>query len=317
MRLVTLEFGNEFRPGVVVGDEILDLRGCDAIVRAARLVPRDIKGILGAGPAALDLLRSIVDRVVTNKDQLRERRALVKITGAKLAAPIPNPGMILSIGANYHEHLKEMNVPAPKTPLSFFKSVASIIGTGEPIILPASNPDMVDWEGEFSVVIGRPCHRVRASEALHYIAGYTVVNDVSARDWVAPAFAAKGMMETIVAWEHNILGKFFPTFCPMGPAIVTSDEIRNPHDLHLETRLNGKVVQSTNTSDLVFNVTQIIEYYSQFLHFRPGDIITTGSPSGVGYSRNPKLFMKPGDTIEVEVQGIGILKNPVAAMGKA
>lgn len=317
MRLVTLAIGNEFRPGVVIDDEILDLRGCATILEAARLVPSEIKGILSAGRAALDLLRSIVDQVATNKERLREKQALVEITEAKLAAPIPNPGMILSIGANYHEHLKEMNTLPPKTPLGFYKSVASIIGSGEQIILPPSNPDMVDWEGEFSVVIGRPCHRVAASDALDYVAGYTIVNDVSARDWVAPAFAANGMMETIVAWEHNLLGKFFPTFCPMGPAIVTSDQIRNPHDLHIETRLNGGVVQSSNTSDLVFNIKQIIEYYSQFLQFRPGDVITTGSPSGVGYGRNPKLFMKPGDTIEVEVQGIGILKNPVAGMGRS
>ncbi len=313
MRLVTARSGPAFWPGVMIGDDILNLGGCAAVIPEARALPPDVRGILEAGDAGLALVRSIMDAAAKTGHRLRETGALAPAASVKLAAPIRNPGIILSIGANYHEHLKEMNTAAPKTPMSFYKSLGSITASGEPILLPARHPDMVDWEGEFSVVMGRPCHRVSEAEALGYVAGYTIVNDVSARDWVAPAFAAQGMMPTIVAWEHNILGKMFPTFCPMGPCIVTADEIADPHDLHLETRLNGAVVQSTSTSDLVFNVPQIISYYSQFLQFNPGDIITTGSPSGVGYGRNPKLFMKAGDVIEVEVRGIGVLRNPVAA----
>ena len=313
MRLVTLQIAGTFAPGVILGDDALDLRASAAVIPAARLVPADMKAILSAGDAGLDLLRDIIAHAPACAAQLRAIGALTPLATAKLAAPIGNPGMILSIGANYHAHLREMNATAPKTPLSFNKNVASLIGHGDDILIPPEHPDMLDWEGEFSVVIGRPCHRVRAEDALGYVAGYTIVNDVSARDWVAPAFAAAGMMDTIIAWEHNILGKMFPTFCPMGPCIVTADEIADPHDLHLETRLNGVVVQSTSTADLVFNVGQIIEHYSRFLQFRPGDVITTGSPSGVGYGRTPRLFMKAGDTIEVEVQGIGVLRNRVAA----
>jgi 2-keto-4-pentenoate hydratase/2-oxohepta-3-ene-1,7-dioic acid hydratase in catechol pathway len=205
-----------------------------------------------------------------------------------------------------------MKTPVPDKPAAFTKSVASIIGSGQAIKVPPGHPDMLDWEGEFSVVIGKPCHRVSAAAALNYVAGYTLVNDVSARDWVAPLFAATGVMGPIHAWEHNLLGKMFPTFCPMGPAIATADELLDPTNVHIETRLNGKVMQSASTDDLVFGVAELIAYYSEFYLFQPGDIITTGSPSGVGYGRTPKLFMKPGDVVEVEVKQIGVLRNPIA-----
>jgi len=244
---------------------------------------------------------------------LKSPPAAIPAKSARLLAPIQNPGMVLSCGMNYYEHLKEMKTPVPQKPAAFTKSVASIIGPGEPIVLPPSNPAMVDWEGEFSVVIGKPCHRVAAAAALDYVAGYTIVNDVSARDWVAPIFSSTGVMGPIHAWEHNLLGKMFPTFCPMGPALVTRDEVPDPNHLRLTTRLNGKTMQSANTDDLVFNVAQLIEYYSQFYRFLPGDVITTGSPSGVGYGRNPKVFMRAGDVIEVEVEHIGLLRNPVVS----
>ena len=247
-------------------------------------------------------------------ETIRRKKGLTyPLAKVKLLAPIPDPGLVLSVGMNYHEHLKEMKTPVPAKPAAFTKSVASIIGSGEPIKVPPSNPGMLDWEGEFSVVIAKPCHRVKAAQALDYVAGYTLVNDVSARDWVAPIFQAQGVMGPIHAWEHNLLGKMFPTFCPMGPCMVTKDELPDPGKVRIETRLNGKVMQSASTDDLVFGVPELIEYYSQFYLFRPGDVITTGSPSGVGYGRNPKVFMKPGDVVEVEVKEIGVLRNPVEA----
>ena len=252
--------------------------------------------------------------VVDPVDTLRRKKGLTyPVDKVKLLAPIPDPGLVLSVGMNYHEHLKEMKTPVPEKPAAFTKSVASIIGSGEAIKLPPRNAKMVDWEGEFSVVIGRPCHRVKASQALDYVAGYTLVNDVSARDWVAPIFQAQGVMGPIHAWEHNLLGKMFPTFCPMGPCMVTKDEIADPGKVRIETRLNGSVMQSASTDDLVFGVPQLIEYYSQYYLFKPGDVITTGSPSGVGYGRNPRLFMKAGNVVEVEVKEIGVLRNPVEA----
>jgi 2-keto-4-pentenoate hydratase/2-oxohepta-3-ene-1,7-dioic acid hydratase in catechol pathway len=286
MKLVTVEIDGRSRPGLVLGDDIVDLSS----------VAPDLRAILESG--RLDRLRSVEGKRIPRK-------------GAKLRAPIENPGMVLSVGMNYHQHLKEMKTPVPEKPAAFTKSVASIIGNDEPIRIPPSNPDMLDWEGEFSVVIGKACHRVKAAQALDYVAGYTIVNDVSARDWVAPIFSSTGIMGPIHAWEHNVLGKMFPTFCPMGPALATKDEVPDPDNVRIVTRLNGKVMQDANTDDFVFNVPKLIEYYSQFFLFRPGDVITTGSPSGVGFGRNPKVFMKDGDVIEVEVQGIGVLRNAV------
>ena len=295
MHLVMFAKDKQARAGVIDGEDIVDINACD------RSLPPTLKGILESGGLAR------VKKVLKSKKHRTPRRR------AKLLAPIPNPGLLLSVGMNYHEHLKEMKTPVPEKPAAFTKSVASIIASGQPILLPASNPSMVDWEGELTVVIGRACHRVSATKALDYVAGYTIVNDVSARDWVAPIFSSTGVMGPIHAWEHNLLGKMFPTFCPMGPVLATRDEVPDPDDVKITTRLNGQVMQDANTDDLVFSVPKLIEYYSQFYRFGPGDCITTGSPSGVGFGRNPKIFMKPGDVIEVEVKGIGVLSNPVAA----
>jgi 2-keto-4-pentenoate hydratase/2-oxohepta-3-ene-1,7-dioic acid hydratase in catechol pathway len=285
MKLVTFLTNSGPRTGRLDGDSIAELG-------------TSLKDILAADPL----------------ETLRRRKGLTyPLAKVRLLAPIPDPGLVLSVGMNYRAHLEEMKTPVPEKPAAFTKSVASIIGNGEPIKVPAANPGMLDWEGEFSVIMGKHCHRVKAAKALDHVAGYTLVNDVSARDWVAPVFKAQGTMGAIHAWEHNLLGKMFPTFCPMGPCMVTKDELPDPDDVRIETRLNGQVMQSASTDDLVFGVRELIEYYSQFYLFRPGDVITTGSPSGVGYGRNPKLFMKPGDVVEVEVEQIGILRNPVEA----
>jgi acylpyruvate hydrolase len=288
MKLVNFAIHGEARPGRLAGDHIIDLHA---------LAP-DLRSLLERG--LLDDARTAAGNTLLKRD-------------VKLLAPIPDPGMVLSVGMNYHEHLKEMKTPVPEKPAAFNKSVASIVGPEAPIRIPPSHPAMLDWEGEFSVVIGKPCHRVKAGQALDYVAGYTIVNDVSARDWVAPIFSAKGTMGPIHAWEHNLLGKMFPTFCPMGPVLATKEEVPDPANARLQTRLNGKLMQDACTDDLVFSVAQLIEYYSQFYLFRPGDVITTGSPSGVGYGRTPRVFMKAGDVVEVEVQGIGVLRNPIIA----
>jgi 2-keto-4-pentenoate hydratase/2-oxohepta-3-ene-1,7-dioic acid hydratase in catechol pathway len=295
MHLVMFSKNREPRAGVLDGEDIVDINACD------RSLPSTIKGLLEAN--AVSKVRAV----------LKSRKHRLPRKKAKLLAPIPNPGLLLSVGMNYHEHLKEMKTPVPEKPAAFTKSVASIIGPGQPILLPRSNRDMVDWEGEFTVVIGRAGHRIPAEKALDHVAGYTIVNDVSARDWVAPIFQSTGIMGPIHAWEHNLLGKMFPTFCPMGPALATKDEVPDPANVRIVTRLNGEVMQNANTDDLVFSVAKLIEYYSQFYRFRPGDCITTGSPSGVGFGRNPKVFMKAGDTIEVEVRGVGVLSNPIKA----
>jgi len=301
-------------PGVVVDNDVLDIAAAGAAMKAPIAVNSMLE-LLRGGDGALLALRRMVDEVrdgASLADRLRESGALVPRAKARLLAPIPNPGMILSTGLNYHAHLEEMNTPVPDRPHAFVKSSAAVIGPGAAIVLPPSNPDMVDWEGEFTDVIGRDCHAVSAAEALDHVVGYTLINDVSARDWVAPVFASQGVFGPILAWEHNLLGKQFPTFCPLGPGIVTKDELADPDDVKLETRLNGRVMQSTNTNDLVFGVAALIGYYSRFYRFRAGDLITTGSPAGVGFGRKPPIFMKNGDTIEVSAAGVGTLSNPIA-----
>jgi len=292
MKLVTVEVEGKARPGRIADDHIIDLSG----------IGPDLRSILESGG---------LDRACSAEGNK------IPLKGARLLAPIRNPALVLSVGMNYHEHLKEMKTPPPEKPAAFTKSVASIIGPGAPILIPPDNPAMVDWEGEFSVVIGKPCHRVKAAQALDYVAGYTIVNDVSARDWVAPVFSSTGIMDPIHAWEQNLLGKMFPTFCPMGPVLATKEDVPDPGNVKITTRLNGKLMQSANTDDLVFSVPELIEYYSQFYLFKPGDVITTGSPSGVGYGRNPRIFMKVGDVVEIEVEGVGILRNPVEEVANA
>jgi 2-keto-4-pentenoate hydratase/2-oxohepta-3-ene-1,7-dioic acid hydratase in catechol pathway len=295
MRLVMFSKDQQPRAGVIDGDDIVDINACD------RSLPSTLKGILEVN--GLSRVKKIIK---SEKHRVPRKRA-------KLLPPIANPGLLLSVGMNYHAHLKEMKTPVPEKPAAFTKSVASIIASGEPILLPASHPDMVDWEGELTVVIGKAGHRIPAAKALDHVAGYTIANDVSARNWVSAIFSSTGVMGPIHAWEHNLLGKMMPTFCPMGPCIATKDEVPDPANVKIVTRLNGQVMQDANTDDLVFSVVKLIEYYSQFYRFLPGDCITTGSPSGVGFGRNPKVFMKAGDTIEVEVSGIGVLSNPVKA----
>jgi acylpyruvate hydrolase len=294
LKLVTLDIGGTPHPGILLGDQVLDL--------AAAQAARSVKEILQKG--TLDAIRRLADKPPA--------AALVAASSARFLAPVPDPSMVLSTGTAYRAHLKEMNVKAPGAPGGFIKCNAAITGTGSPILLPPQAPSMVDYEGEFSCVIGRTCHNVTVDQAMDYVAGYTIINDVSARDWVPGFLNAKGSpMEVYRDASLNIMGKQFPTFCPIGPCIVTADEIPDPHDLQLTTRLNGEVMQSAHTGDLIFKLAETISYFSRWYRFLPGDVITTGSPDGVGYARKPQVFMKHGDVVEVEVGRIGILRNPV------
>jgi acylpyruvate hydrolase len=298
LKLVTIAAADGGHAGVLLGEQVLDL----SLLPAAGSLPRSIKGILEMG--ALGQVRRLADKA--------PKEALLPAASTRFLAPVPDPSIVLSTGTAYRAHLAEMKVGAPQAPGGFLKNAAAIIGTGAPIVLPRQAPDMVDYEGEFSCVIGRTCHNVTPAEAMDFVAGYTIINDVSARDWVPGFLGAKGSpMEVSRAAGLNILGKQFPTFCPIGPALVTVDEVPDPHDLHLTTRLNGKVMQSAHTGDLIFRLAETIAYFSRWYRFSPGDVITTGSPDGVGYARKPQVFMKHGDVVEVEVSRVGILRNPV------
>ncbi|MDM8525268.1 fumarylacetoacetate hydrolase family protein [Desulfococcaceae bacterium HSG8] len=219
----------------------------------------------------------------------------------KLLAPL-QPTAILCIGLNYHEHARETGAELPSHPVLFMKNPASVNHPGDPIILPRSclDPLQADYEAELAVVIGKPAKDVTASEALDYVLGYTAANDVSARRWQKHGGAGQ--------W---VRGKSFDTFCPLGPELITSDEIPDPQTLQLRCTLNNQVMQDGNTSDMIFSVARIIEFLSESTTLLPGTVILTGTPSGVGFVREPPVYLKPGDVVEISVEHIGALTSPV------
>lgn len=311
MKLLTFQKEGSERVGIMLDeDKVLDLAEAVKSLPYGGAVPESLADLLASGEGGLEHAKSYVAEARASSENLSTAGAIVSIKSLSLLPPIPRPNLILSIGMNYWKHLEEMaGTPVPKNPAAFTKVQDTLLGSGNAVTVPPQCPDMIDYEGEFCVVMGKTCHNITAADAMDYVAGYTIANDVSARDWVEEVFTAKGEFQAIHAWERNINGKQLPGFTPCGPVIVTKDEISNPHDLHMETRLNGKVMQSTRTDDMVFKIQDIIAYYSQWYRFSPGDIITTGSPAGVGFGRDPKVFMKAGDLVEVEVEGIGILSN--------
>jgi 2-keto-4-pentenoate hydratase/2-oxohepta-3-ene-1,7-dioic acid hydratase in catechol pathway len=212
-------------------------------------------------------------------------------------APIINPGKIIAVGLNYRKHAAEAGVEVPGQPILFSKFSTAIVGPGAPITLPELSEE-VDLEAELAVVIGRECRGVKSAEALEYVFGYTCLNDVSARD----------IQRLDGQWTR---AKSFDSFCPIGPWIVTSDEIPDPQALGIRSLLNGLVMQDAATSSMVFSVAELIAFAAEAITLMPGDIIATGTPDGVGVGRNPPVFLRPGDVVRVEIGGIGVLENPV------
>lgn len=223
-----------------------------------------------------------------------------KIQAYRLLAPV-QPADILCIGLNYRKHAEEGKQPIPEFPVVFMKNTGAVQHPGEPIVLPRKlRSDAVDYECELAVVIGKPCRNATRYTALDYVLGYTCANDVSARDWQ-------------MKWGGGqwCRGKTFATFCPLGPCLVTVDEIPDPNQLAIRTVLNGQIMQDWNTRDMIFDVPGLIEFLSGSTCLLPGTIILTGTPHGVGAARNPPVFLKPGDTVSIEIERIGTLTNPV------
>ncbi|MGN6366982.1 MAG: fumarylacetoacetate hydrolase family protein [Phycisphaerae bacterium] len=225
-----------------------------------------------------------------------------KVAVKKLLAPLV-PAAILCIGLNYRKHAEETGAKIPEFPVLFMKNPGAVQNPGDPIALPTHlRSGQVDWECELAIVIGKRAKNVSKERALEYVLGYTCGNDVSARDWQRQWGGSQ--------WCK---GKGFDTFCPLGPAIVTGDEIGNPNALKLETRVNGEVMQSSNTADMIFSVPRLIEFLSGSTTLLPGTVILTGTPNGVGMGMNPQRFLKAGDTVTVSIEKIGELTNPVVA----
>ena len=221
------------------------------------------------------------------------------VTG-RLLAPVGDPSKVICIGLNYRDHALESNSPIPTEPVVFNKFPQAVVGPEDNVVLPAVAHE-VDYEAELVVVIGKRARRVRKEDAFQYVAGYTVGNDVSARDW------QKGR-----PGGQWLLGKTPDTFAPTGPYLVTADEV-DPHNLTIQLRLNGETMQNSSTRELIFGVDELIAHMSQLFALQPGDLIFTGTPPGVGAARKPPVFIKPGDRMEVEIEGLGVLANPVVA----
>ncbi|MEO7531834.1 MAG: fumarylacetoacetate hydrolase family protein [Sediminibacterium sp.] len=220
--------------------------------------------------------------------------------GTRLGCPVAKPSKILCIGLNYAKHAKETNLPIPKEPILFMKSTTAITGPDDFIMIP-KNSVKTDWEVELAFVIGRKTRYVSEAEAMDYVAGYCLHNDVSEREF---------QLERGGTWDK---GKGCDTFAPLGPWLVTKDEIPNPHNLRLWLKVNDKMMQDGNTDDLIFTIPQLVSYLSQFMTLLPGDIISTGTPAGVGLGFNPPVYLKPGDVVELGIDGLGVAKQNVIA----
>jgi acylpyruvate hydrolase len=215
------------------------------------------------------------------------------------------------MGRAYPSHREEMmgseRAAQKGDPTGFIQNVHAIASPGQPIRLPPQASDMVDYEGEVAIIFGKPTHNVSAANAMDHVFGFTICNDVSARSWLPNAKPGEN--------DKNRMGKQFPTFLPTGPCVVSKDEFPDPQDLHLVTRVNGEMRQDTLTSQLVWSMPEMIEYFSFWYPFAAGDMLVTGTPGGVGYGRKPQIFLKSGDTVTVTVDGIGVLENTVAPLG--
>jgi len=320
LKLVTFGSRAQSRIGVIQKNQVVDVRrGIEFLKhgqalrtlsrntsfdRAMRVVlgqstsPRDMIELLGCGEKWLKALSVVTSALARTVGPARAPRGLfTPLTKVRLLAPIPKPGKITCVGRNYAEHAREHGDEPPERPIFFLKSCNTICGPGDPIRLPP-NSSQVDYEAEFAVVIGKRGSRIPEEEAYDHVAGYMILHDVSARD----------MQETDRQWYR---GKSCDTFAPTGPWIVTRDEIKDPHNLRISLTLNGETMQDSNTSNLIFSVPYLISYLSQSATWEVGDLISTGTPPGVGVFRKPQVFLKAGDTASVTVEKLGTLTNPV------
>ncbi len=291
MKLVTYKpRGANAQLGAIVDGKVINLAEA-----AGGALPNDMLAFLQLGDAGLKAAKKVATKKVAADHG-------VALDDVKLMSPITNPNKVVAIGLNYLDHIKESNAAVPKIPIMFTKYTTSIIGDGDEVRWDPTISEKVDWEVELAVVIGKAAYRVSEEDALSYVVGYTVCNDVSARD-----------LQT-ERGDQWIRGKSLDTFCPLGPCIATKDEIADPHNLKLKTTVNGKVMQDSNTSQLLFKVPYLISYLSQAFTLLPGDVIITGTPPGVGMGMKPPVYLKDGDVMTVEVEGIGQLTNPCVEM---
>lgn len=286
MRFATLQTPEGPRPVLRIQDEYVDWLSVDP------KLPNSVRAVLSGGREALTAVREAAHKSAARRTPMSQARFL---------APIPDPGKILCLGLNYRDHAIESGQAIPNEPILFAKYANALTGHKEPIILPKVSTK-VDFEAELVIVIGRRGKHIPIERAMQYVAGYTCGHDVSARDW-----QFKGEAKQWVA------GKTFDTFAPIGPELVLTDEVPDPHALPIRFKLNDQIMQDSNTRQLIFGVPEILAYLSLIMTLEPGDIIFTGTPPGVGAARKPPVWLKPGDVATVEIDGVGALTNPCVA----
>jgi 2-keto-4-pentenoate hydratase/2-oxohepta-3-ene-1,7-dioic acid hydratase in catechol pathway len=299
VKLVSYGQGEEIKLGAVHAGKVVDLEA--AARHFAEVTDQEIPQAVFASMS--DLLTapgSILDTAVAITAWALEHAEdkIIDLEMAEIDVPLANPGKIVCIGLNYADHCRETNTPIPEFPVVFTKFSTSMLPHGGEISWLPQTTQAVDYEAELAVIIGKKASNVLEEEAMAYVAGYTAANDVSARD----AQDADGQ------W---VRGKSFDTFCPIGPFVITADSLPDPHALDIQCRVNGMTLQDSNTRELIFKIPYLIAYISQAITLMPGDIILTGTPYGTGYFRDPKVLLKPGDVLETEIEGIGILVNTV------
>ena len=287
MRLASILTPDGPRVAVATADGYVDLHATDPGL------PKCMKGLLAAGPAG----RKAAAEAAASKGAVKYAADAVK-----LLPPVPDPGKILCIGLNYRDHAIEGGKAIPTEPVLFAKFPNTLIALGENIVLPKV-AQKVDYEAELVIVVGKKGRHIpNDNSAFDYVGGYTCGHDVSARDW---QFRGEEKQ-----WS---IGKTFDTFAPTGPVLVTADELTDPHSLQVQLRLNGTTLQNSNTKEFIFGVPHVLWFLSQVVTLEPGDLIFTGTPPGIGHALKPPVYLKPGDVAEVEIEGIGVLRNPVVA----
>lgn len=293
MRLASIRTGGDRHLALVAGDVVHDLTAASKEPLFA-----SVESVLEGGDAGLDRVRSLAEQVVSRGDHVTARSETL------FAPPLANPSQVLAVGRNYLDHANEVNADLPELPRIFPKWPSTVIGDGEPIVRPSLTSQM-DWEVELAVVIGRHASHVSEEDALDHVFGYTILNDISARDLQASKP------------EQLALGKNFRTFTPMGAWICLTDEVPDPRELELRTWRNGELMQEASTSLLIFDVKQLISFLSRVLDLRPGDVISTGTPAGIGWFRNPPTFLDAGDRLRMTISRAGEdiceLANPVTS----
>mgnify|MGYP000087705683 CR=1 FL=1 len=287
MKLIRMQTENGPRAGLAAGDAAVPLQTEDGA--APRNLPLNKKWMRKA--------RQMNQEIERSPEKFSERA--VPLSEVELLPPVHRPGKVVCLGLNYRDHAEESGMDVPEEPVVFSKAASIVTGPGSPIVLPEVS-DKIDYEVEMALVIGREGKSLSPALAAQHIAGYTVLNDVSARDYQHETPGGQ--------W---FLGKSFDTFCPLGPWIVTPDEVGDPHDLDISTTVNGETLQNSSTSRMVFQVGVILAYISRVFTLEPGDVIATGTPAGVGFGRTPPRFLESGDTVRCTVENIGTLANPV------